>query len=32
MFITADRKDIAKYTHFIECFEFDQIQNILSSV
>ena len=27
MFITADRrKDIAKCSHFIECFEFVQIQ------
>ena len=27
MFITADRrKDIAKCSHFIECFEFAQIQ------
>ena len=26
MFITANRKDLAKCSHFIECFELDQIQ------
>ena len=26
MFITVDIKDIAKHLHFIEYFEFDQIQ------
>ena len=26
MFITVNKKDIAKCLHFIECFEFDQIQ------
>ena len=32
MFITAKRKDIAKYSHFIESFEFEQIQQVLSYV
>ena len=32
MFITIDRKDIPKCSHFIEYFEFDQIQYVLSSV
>ena len=32
MSITADRKDIAKCSNFIECFEFDQIEQVLSSV
>ena len=32
MFIMANRKGIAKYLHFIECFVSDQIQEVLSSV
>ena len=33
MFITADRrKDLIKCSNFIECFEFVQIQQDLSSV
>ena len=32
MLITADRKDIAKCLYFIEYFQFDQIQYVLSSV
>ena len=32
MFITIDRKDIAKCSHFTEYFEFDQIQYVLRSV
>ena len=32
MFITANRKDIAKCVHFIECFEFDQIQWFLNTI
>ena len=32
MFITVDRKDIAKCSHFIEYFEFYQIHCVLSSV
>ena len=31
-FISVDRKDIAKRSHFIEYFEFDQFQYVLSSV
>ena len=32
IFITVDRKDIPKCSHFIEYFEFDQTQYVLSSV
>ena len=32
MFITAKRKDIAKCSHFIESFEFEQVQQVLSYV
>ena len=32
MFITGDKKDIAKCSHFIEYFEFDQIKYVLRSV